>query len=281
MRVIALASLILLACGNANELQAAGSVPNRLVILLDGSGSFERRREAALRKSEALLDSMAATRLHRWEPANDSIFVVSVDALPDVLWKGTLRDLKSMDRSGWTKRFRARSDYACCTDIGAGFRLAADLLATHTKPVHKYVVVFSDLVNEPPVSSLCDCKPVSGPVPPPADFPWDQFRDVSTSILWVPAEQKFVWHRDVAQHELASNFALYTTSESEAVSLAPPPRVRAQTSAAERAAVRDRVKSNVLRIGLAIVGLVIVAAAGTLGALMLARRRGRARRGQV
>src|SRR5438552_14774744 len=67
---------------------------NRAAILIDTSGTFAGRVPDALTKASALLAEMATPALHRWDPGADRISIVSIDASPDVLWEGTLRDLQ-------------------------------------------------------------------------------------------------------------------------------------------------------------------------------------------
>lgn len=213
---------------------------NRVVIVIDGSGSFQDRQAEAVERAVALLDAMAQKKLHRWEPATDTITIISLDAFPQVLWQGALQDLKGMDRAAWVARFRARTDYAGCTDVGRAFRLAVQHLEGDPRYVHKYLFVFSDLVHEPPTTSISTCRPPSRPSLPPDGFPWEALRDVSVAVFWVPPDQILAWQRAVEEHGLASSFALYTTSDSAQVKILPPPTPTVEVTEAERQVQRER-----------------------------------------
>jgi hypothetical protein len=220
----------------------AGSEPcNRVVVILDASASYEGRRQAAIGAITALLDSMARRPKHRWEHSRDTISVVSLDALPEVIWQGTLDDLRSATRADWQRRFDARRDFSRCTDVGAGFRLAARLLAGDPRIVHKYLFAFTDLVNEPPAGSGLTCVPARRPSPAPADFPWSALRDASTSVFWVPVDQKMAWSRSVAEQGLEADFHLYSISESDAAVVQPPPVAQAVVTDDDRVETRRQV----------------------------------------
>lgn len=218
---------------------------NRVVVLVDASLSFASRRHAAIDATSALLDTMSSRRLHRWEVAHDTISVISLDALPEVIWQGTLPDLKRSTHVDWEARFTARTDFARCTDVGTGFRLAARLLQGDSRLVHKYLFVFSDLVDEPPMGSARTCRPARRPSLPPEGFPWGSLRDVSTSVFWVPVDQKLAWAAAVGEQGLDDTFHLYSTSESGSVTVVAPPIARVTTTDDDRAAA----KAGFLRAG--------------------------------
>lgn len=245
---------------------------NRVVILIDGSISYADRQQEAIDRTQALLATMSEAEVRRWESDRDRIAIISVDALPDVLWEGTLRDLQAMDPDAWARRFAARSDYAGCTDVAAAFRLAARHLGDEAH-VQKYLFAFSDLVHEPPTSSLRSCaSPVA--LPDDAAFPWAELADVSVSAFWLPPDQKLAWQRAAADRGLQT-VALYTTSESAAVDVAPPPRpVAERMTDEERQARRDQLAEtgSSLLVGLG-VGFVAVLVLVVGGAYALSRRR--------
>jgi hypothetical protein len=252
---------------------------NRLVILIDASISFRDRQAEAVRRVTALLDSMAQVRLHRWETASDSIAIVSLDAIPEVLWQGTLRQLNAVDRTEWAARFRARSDYAGCTDVAAAFRLAAQHLGAETGDaglVNRYIAAFTDLIDEPPMASIRSCQPAGRPSAPPKSFPWKELGEVSTVVFWVPPEQKLVWRREVDQRGLGERFTLYTTAESDAVQLMPPPRPTTTLTEEERVQDRARLGAaarSLLRIGAGIALAVALLGLAVAGIAWRTRRR--------
>jgi hypothetical protein len=114
----------------------------------------------------SLLEALAETKVHRWEPAADRITLISLDAIPEALWQGTLRDLKKMDRKARTARFQARADSTKCTDVSAAFRLAVQDLDGDARYVGKYLFAFTDLIHEPPMTSIKKCRPPARPCLP-------------------------------------------------------------------------------------------------------------------
>lgn len=233
------AALVLLLAG-VTSAQSPAEPHNRVVIIIDGSGSYKARQTEAVERAVTLLEGMAQRKLHRWEPTTDHISLLSLDAIPEVLWQGTLQDLKKMDRAAWTGRFRARTDYAKCTDVSAAFRLAAQHLEGDSRSVSKYLFVFSDLIHEPPTTSIVACQRPKRPSLPSNDFPWGALQDVSVAVFWVPPDQKLAWRRAVEEHGLTANFALYSASESTEVTIVPPPRPTTTVTEAEREAEKAR-----------------------------------------
>jgi hypothetical protein len=255
---------------------------NRLVVIIDGSGSYKKRVAEGVGRVVALLGKMAETKVHRWETNLDRVTLISLDALPAVLWEGTVADLQTMKPETWTKRFQARTDYAACTDVGEAFRLAAHALEGDSRSVGKYLWVFSDLIDEPPTTLVGKCKLPKQPSLPPQGFPWESLADVSVSVFWAPANQVLAWKRAVAEHGLENTFVLHTDSESGAVEIAPPPRRTVAVTEAEQAEARQEIKEAVFGgatwLGKA-VGIVV---AGFVALILLiaipARRHARSRR---
>lgn len=211
---------------------------DEVVILLDNSGTYTARRADALNKATELLNSIAQTKVQRWETSVINITIISLDAVPEVIWHGNLNELKAVKPSEWTNRFNARTDYAQCTDVDAAFILAAGRLQGDPKYVSKYIFAFTDLIHEPPLDSIRKCRPPSHPSTPGAAFPWESFRDVSVCIFWVPPEQKLAWQRSVAEHGLSSSFSLYSSSESGEVKPVPPPKPAVKLTDADKEADR-------------------------------------------
>lgn len=236
---VSLTFLAVLFGGSAIAASRADS-SNRVVIMIDGSGSYKSRQGDAVTRSIKLLDAMAQAKLHRWEPVSDQITIISLDAVPEVLWRGTLKELKTLDRTAWTARFQARRDYASCTDVGTAFKLATQHLKGDSRSVAKYLFAFTDLINEPPTTSIRSCRKPLSPSIPPGDFPWNDLTDVSVSVFWVPAEQKLAWSRLVEEHGLGTTFALYSLSESSEVNVAAPARAKVELTDAERKAEKER-----------------------------------------
>jgi hypothetical protein len=197
---------------------------NRIVVLIDGSGTFKQRRSEAVERAAELIDSVAQAQRRRFEGLQDTVAVIAIDAMPSVLWRGSLEDLRSADRRSWVRQFDARSDYAACTDIDTAFRLAAEELGASSSQVHKFAFVFSDLQHEPPGNDMDRCEP---PRKGPGDtFPWDRLEDVAVSVLWAPRSQKLLWRRQIDERGMSATFKVYTDSESAEVVTAPPPAAK-------------------------------------------------------
>ncbi len=256
---------------------------NQIVVLIDGSGSYRARQDDALARTVSLLDRIAERTFHRWERGNDKITLVSLDAMPAVLWEGTLKDLKAGDRTAWSARFRARTDYAACTDVAAAFQLAADRLVGDPRYISKYLFVFSDLIDEPPTTSIRRC---NRPHATPSEhFPWDSLLDVAVTVFWMPPEQKLVWQRAVSEHGLEKSFALYTTSESGEIETLAPPPARATQTEEDQQAVREwfgHVAHGTLSMaGIVFAAIAVVTATASALVVIASRRRRRQRRAYV
>jgi uncharacterized protein YceK len=211
---------------------------NEVVVMLDASGTYKKRQAEAIVKTSALLDTISQTKVRRWENAEDKITIITVDAVPEVIWQGTIRDLKAMKQSDWAERFKARTDYEKCTDVEAAFKLVSTHLQGDPQYVNKYVFAFTDLIHEPPAGSIGSCQPPKKPSTPSEEFPWGDFQDVSVSVFWVPPDQKLAWQRAAANHGLVTSFSLYTTSESGQVKISPPPKATPKNAEEEREADR-------------------------------------------
>lgn len=248
---------------------------NRVVVLLDASGSFQRRQDEALAKTETLLAGMAAHKAKRWEQA-DEIKIVSLDAIPETIWEGTPAQLAKMGKADWAERFKARQDYAKCTDVVAGLELAASLFEGEPLPTEKYLFVFSDLIHEPPIGVPTKCQAPKVPSVPGKDFAWDRLADIKLAVFWMPPAQKMAWDRAMKAQGLTS-YRLYTTAESAIARVDIPEPAKRKVTDAERQEGRRTLGG--LLDGVLIVagaGLVLLIVAG-LGIAMMMMIRGRRR----
>lgn len=276
-------ALCMLLCAGliTSEVEAAGKRTqpfNRVVVLLDASGSYQRRQNDAIMKTERLLDGMSGHRAKRWEQA-DEIKIISLDAIPEVIWEGTPEELSKIDKGDWAKRFKARQDYASCTDVIAGLELAATLLEASNKaggtPTEKYLFAFSDFIHEPPTESPTKCQAPKQPSVPGKDFAWDRFADVKLAVFWMPPAQKMAWDR-VMKAQGLTGYRLFTTAESAVAKLDIPDTAKRKVTAAERQEGRQTL-SNVFSamFGIAGAGLVLIALSGVGVALVMMMRRRR------
>ena len=184
-------ALLSIAEGMTQETQRPANI---VIVAIDRSMSFQARQQNAIDSTLKYLDQIASRKLGRWEGKNDKIVIISLDAMPSVLWRGNLQELKALSSADWSKQFAARSDYQRCTDVTGAFSLAGEEFAnSDSGPTYKYLLVFSDLIHEPPTTSASICaKPEYAPT---ADFPWATLQDVSVSVFWLPVNQKLIWQR--------------------------------------------------------------------------------------
>jgi hypothetical protein len=219
MKLMAFVILVLAISVNIQaEIQPEPS--NKVVFIIDGSGSFLTRQAEAIKKAVSLLEAMSKRKLYRWERGDDTITVISLDAIPESIWSGTLADLKVMNPDAWAGRFKARKALAGCTDVGEAFQQAINYLSGDPRYVSKYLFIFSDLLNEPPAGSARNCAKPS--LLPPSDFPWEALKDVSVAAFWVPADHKLKWYKYIRENGLELQFEIFTDDESYEVSIAPP-----------------------------------------------------------
>lgn len=274
-RATLILALALLLAYSSSSL-AAPKPTNRVAIVIDSSGSYRERQAEAVDRAVALLEGMAKTELQRWEKGMDQISLISLDALPEVIWQGSLRELKSLDRKAIMARFTVRTDYAACTDVTAAFKLAARFLEGDQRYTHKYLFAFSDLRAEPPADSLRKCRK---PQPIPKDFSWEALKDIQDiKVLWVPPDQKLNWQRAAQEHGLEGTFHLYTSAESGQVSIAAPPKaeLNEEVKQSERRATQERLKGtfgSVLKGAALALGAVIGSLALMLAGVFLYGRR--------
>jgi hypothetical protein len=261
-------------CGGTTRQPAT----NKVVILVDASGSYAKRLPDAVRRATTLVEGLAQAKTERWEKAVDEISIVSIDAIPDVLWHGSLRELQGLDAGFWKVRLDGRGDYNRCTDVTAAFNLAAQQLEGDSRFVSKYLFAFTDLIHEPPTDSVERCKTPRLPSGPADEFPWELLSDVSVSVFWLPPSQALTWKRAVQERGLSQSFRFYTTSESANAPIPTPPRPRVKKSDAEKTDDRERVLGrlgNAGKLGLQVAALALVVA---ILLPWLASRRRRARR---
>jgi hypothetical protein len=233
---------------------------NKIAIIVDGSGSYRNRQAQAVEKAITLLDTLTQAKIHRWEQG-DSVALISLDAMPDIIFQGTLKELKAQDRRAWVERFKARSDYIKCTDLVTAFNLAVKYLEGDPRYVKKWIFAFTDLIHEPPTRSINEPKRPALPAPPPEEFPWNGLEDISVSVFWCPINQKLAWQRAIQANQFSQSFAIYTTSESGEVQPPMPPPAKIIRSKAEIEGAKNQYFSffkTVLHLTLGIVSLILL-----------------------
>lgn len=249
---------------------------NKVVIVVDASGSYAKRLPDAVTRATRLVEDIAAAKTNRWDTSLDQVTIVALDAMPSVLWNGDLNELKALEPGFWTERLKGRSDYSRCTDVPAAFQLAAKSLEGDPRNVAKYVFAFTDLINEPPTNDVRTCTPPRLPSGPSEEFPWESLSDASVSTFWLPPNQALTWRRAAQERGLGETFAFYTLSESASAPIPAPPRPQLKVSAGEQEQQRRRViatSSSALKTVALVAGGGLVVMFG--GAWVSSRRRGR------
>ena len=255
----ALTAILMMTISICPETEAASAElgENRVAVVIDASGSYKSKMQDAIGSAAVLLEQMSNVSFKRWEPARDRIVLISMDSMPEVIWSGSLQDLKTLDKEHWKSAFEVRGEYAQCTDVVKGIRLAVrELNRDAGAKTNKYMFIYSDLVHEPPMNSINDCAPINTANPVPVDMPWEDLKDISIVTLWIPIDQKFVWTKAVEEFFLQDTFKLYA-SESEVREILPPPRPTILPTEEESKEAREQVMQGLSFAGKAVAVLII------------------------
>ena len=233
---------------------------NQIVILNDGTISYEKRQKEAIEQITKLLTEFSKIEMERWEEAEDEITIISIDAIPEVIWRGSLEELKATEKKHWEEVFKSRSDYKKCTDITGAFNLATQYLNGDPLYTSRYLFAFTDLKHDPPKSKISKCHPTNNA--PSNNFPWKKFEGVRVNIYWVPPNQKLLWKREVEKQNLSNTFHLFS-SESAIAPIKSPPRAEVALGVTEKE--QEEQKEKIKNIGstvfewLKILALIVVA----------------------
>ncbi len=204
---------------------------NRIVIVIDASGTFKDHCQSAIDKTEQILEKIAQRTEHRYEE-QDRIYLISLDARPEVIWAGRRDQVSQLAGKKLSALFDRRKQYSGCTDVAAAFNLAAFKLNRAPEPAAKWLFVFSDLIDEPPAAPG-QCRAPRRPSPPPENIRWDRLSDTAIGVFWAPDTQIMAWEDALAETDLAIRF--YDEAEARNVSVPSLPRARHKMSARERA----------------------------------------------
>ncbi|MBI5185174.1 MAG: VWA domain-containing protein [Nitrospinae bacterium] len=177
---------------------------NRIVVIVDASGSFQDRISTALEQTSQLLGKIESGRDKRWDRP-DEISIVSLDSQPSELWTGTKKQLELLKNGELKKLFAGRKAFANCTDVKGAFNVAAYLLNHDPVPAGKYIVTFSDLLDEPPLPTG-GCRPVRRPSAPPEGIQWEKLSEATLVGFWVNIQEAQAWEEKLSQYDLAFQF---------------------------------------------------------------------------
>lgn len=177
---------------------------NRVVVIIDSSGTFKDHQYEAIEKVRKLFEDMAERKERRFE-APDQIYIISLDAKPEVIWAGRREHIVQLTKKKLSELFKDRRRYVYCTEIAAAFNLAAHRLNRQPIPTAKWLFVFSDLIDEPVISGRI-CKVPEKPSLPSEKIKWNMLSDTSISVFWAPDLQIMAWEDAVADKGLSIRF---------------------------------------------------------------------------
>jgi len=258
---ITLIILLFMASSMPDKCHAAKRVRafNRIVIVLDASGSYKTRRLEALDKASELINKVSSAKSKKHE-GKDQIVIITLDSSPEVIWEGAKDELTEENKKYLIERFEARKDYEACTDVEGGLQLAAEVFSRDPAPEFKYMFVFSDLIHEPSNGSANACVPAVKPSVPSAEFPWDSFSDVNASVLWMPINQKLAWKRAAKEAGFESSFRLYSESESGTIRITAPKKAKHTMTDDEKSSAKEKAGgffSGIIKIIIVVIASVI------------------------
>src|SRR5207244_1223590 len=131
-------------------------------------------------------------------------YIVAADAASQAIWSGTREQLAELTPDAVARKLVVRRQFANCTDIEAALNEAASILRQHADATEKFMLVFSDLLHEPPRQSWRDCAPATGE--PPAGIDWDAFLDVRLGFYFVSKKFEYrpdaKWRREIEKRGL-------------------------------------------------------------------------------
>lgn len=129
------------------------SLYNRVILLVDSTGSFKEYRQEALELAQRLVDQLGRQRRRHWEKP-DSIKVIAIDARPEAVWQGTPKDLRDQlattaGETSLANLLGQRHD-GQWTDLHGSLNMAIDELNRAPLAAGNYLFTFSDLVHDMP-----------------------------------------------------------------------------------------------------------------------------------
>jgi len=210
-------------------------------MVIDSSGSFKGHQYEAIKKVGGLLKKIGEKKERRYE-AIDEIYIVSLDARSEVIWAGNRQQLDQLTEKLIAELFGKREGCLYATDIAGAFNLAAHKLDREPMPTDKWLFVFSDLIDEPPLPGN-KSQPPENPSPPSSQIRWDRLADTSISIFWTPDQQIMVWEDTLTGKGLSLKF--YDEAEALNIELAPPPKARKEMTKEERIVAKERIRDGI------------------------------------
>lgn len=227
--------LVLLASGNPAAVEnREPQAFNRIVVVLDFSGSFAKRFNEALAQVQGYLDAVASRRDRRWH-LPDEVYIIALDSAPQVIWHGKRAQVRELKADTLITLAAQRRHLAECTDLSNALDLAVWKLHRPPVPLGKHLLVFSDLVDDPPPRKpgTGRCQGGIRPSPPPENFDWNAFKDVKILGFWAHDDEIRLWQPVLDNAGVAAR--LWDEAEARNAELTPPERPVAVASPEEDA----------------------------------------------
>lgn len=241
---------------------------NRIVIILDASGTFRPMVHRVLPRVQQLVQAVHSQHT-RWQ-ADDQIYIIALTGTPFVAWYGTQRQLNQLSPEALKKAFGMVS-FPDCTDVAAAFNLAAEKFGRTPKAADEYLFSFSDLIDEPVRGN--GCAPARRPSPPPAGIRWGGLSDASIVAYDVDDREIQAWKDKLANRHLS--LEMYDPAESQNTKIPKISPAMGRLSAEEMQQGRQRLWKVAHTLGKFLgLTLLCVLAVG-LGLPLVARLRGR------
>jgi len=240
-KTIGFMGIVLIAISISTQALAEKQKPfNRVVVIIDSSGTFANHQFKAIQKVNKLLTQMASKREKRYE-AQDQVYIITLDARPQIIWAGIRDQLLQLTQNELSELFKDRRKYSYCTDIATAFNLAAYKLNRDPIPAAKWLFVFSDLIDEPAISGT-KCKNPEYPSPPSGKIRWDRLTNASIVVFWAQDSQIIEWEEALLDKQLSITF--FDEAESLNMKLLPPPKARKKMTDQERKEAKKRLSEG-------------------------------------
>lgn len=208
---------------------------NLVIIVLDFSRSFRIPSRAPGIKGKVLADEAlrivqqlirdTANEHRRRTDGHDIYYIVAADAASQTVWSGTRDELADITPQELERKMAIREQFANCTDLEVAMSEVADIVRSQPRAAAVHVLIFSDLLHEPPNNSYRKCKPPVGE--PPRGIEWKALAGAKLGFYFVSREfphrpdQK--WKLELERQELQAEFLDAAQALSAGVTLKPPP----------------------------------------------------------
>ena len=261
---------------------------NLVVVVMDFTVSFRLPSKApgfkgrvfaleALQLVQQFLRD-AAKQPHRRNEGRDVYAIVALDAASQTIWTGTRDQLSELSADNLKEKLAARDAFKWCTDIEAAFNEVVGLFHKYSNASEKYLLVFSDLINEPPQRAWNKCGRSSGE--PPKGIDWSALKTARLGFYFAakdfPHRPDVKWRSELERRGLQAEFLDTAQALSAGPALSPPPPAIYKPTQEEMAVARAQVEglsNTVVRAIAFLVGLVVVSITSLFGWVIWTRRR--------